>query len=407
MAETFKAIKITDRVYWVGAIDWDVRDFHGYLTQRGSTYNAYLVLADKVTLVDTVKAPFFDEMMARISSVIDPQKIDVIISNHSEMDHSGALPKTIEAINPTAIYASKAGVAALEAHFHMGADIVAVADGEQMDLGGEMVTFVETKMCHWPDSMVSYLHEEQVLFSQDGFGMHLASAERFADELPQHLLDEEAAKYYANILLPLSKFIVRTLDKLAGLALPIKFLAPDHGPIYRTEEHIGWILGAYRKWADQKPTNRAIVVYDTMWGSTEKMAHMILEGLTQSGVETMLMHARGCHRSDIATELLNCGALIIGTPTINNTMFPTIADVLTYVRGLKPLNKVAAAFGSFGWGGEAVKEVNGILTDMGLDVVGDGLKIKYVPDESALAACRQFGTEIAGCVAAKLAPQPE
>ena len=249
MAETFKAIKVSDHLYWVGAIDWDVRDFHGYLTQRGSTYNAYLIVAEKVTLVDTVKAPFFDEMMARVSSVVDPKQIDVLISNHAEMDHSGALPRTIQAVQPTTIYASKAGVSALEAHFHMGTDITAVTDGQRVDLGGEAVTFAETKMCHWPDSMVTYLHEDQVLLSQDGFGMHLASTERFADELPQHILDYEAAKYYANILLPLSKFIVRTLDKLAGLALPIKILAPDHGLIYRTEEHIGWILGAYRSWA--------------------------------------------------------------------------------------------------------------------------------------------------------------
>ena len=403
MQEPFKAIKLTDRVYWVGAIDWDVRDFHGYLTQRGSTYNAYLVLAEKVTLVDTVKAPFFDEMMARVSSLIDPQQIEVLISNHAEMDHSGALPKTIDAVKPTSIYASTVGVKALEAHFHMGADIVAVADGQQVDLGGEAVTFAETRMCHWPDSMVSYLHEDRLLFSQDGFGMHLATAERFADEIQPHVLEHEALKYYANILLPLSKFVVNTLDKLEGLGLPIEIVAPDHGPIYRTEKDIEWILGSYRRWAAQEPTNRAVVVYDTMWGSTERMAHLIQEGLTQAGAEAQLMPARGCHRSDIATELLNCGALIIGTPTLNNTMFPTIADVLTYIRGLKPINKVAAAFGSFGWGGEAVKQVHDILVDMGLDVIGDGLKVKYVPDEPALAECRRLGTEIASRMAAKVA----
>jgi len=403
MAETFKALRVTDRVYWVGAIDWNVRNFHGYLTQRGSTYNAYLVLADKVTLVDTVKAPFFDEMMARIASVVDPQKIEVIISNHAEMDHSGSLPRTIQALKPTAVYASKSGVNALEAHFHTDGKITSVADGQQLDLGDETVTFAETKMCHWPDSMVSYLHKDQLLFSQDGFGMHLATAELFADEVTPSVLQYEARKYYANILLPLSKFVIRMLDKLETLNLPLQILAPDHGPIYRRQEDIQWILGAYRCWATQEPTRRAVVVYDTMWGSTGRMAHLIQEGLTQEGAEAKVMPIAGCHRSDIATELLQAGALIVGSPTINNVMFPTVADVLTYIRGLRPKNMVAAAFGSFGWGGEAVKQVHDILVDMGLEVIGDGLKVKYVPDESALDKCRQLGADVARQMATKTA----
>ncbi|KKK77938.1 hypothetical protein LCGC14_2848580, partial [marine sediment metagenome] len=313
MSETFKAIKVTDNVYWVGAIDWDVRNFHGYLTSRGTTYSAFLILADKVTLIDTVKAPFFDEMMARITSVVAPQKIDYIISNHAEMDHSGSLPRTIEATKPEAVFASKMGQKALDAHFHMDRQITAVADGETLDLGNMKLTFVETRMCHWPDSMVSYLHERELLFSQDGFGMHLASYERFADELPRDILDYESAKYYANILLHLSTFINKTLKKIADLGIPLSMVVPDHGPIWRKKEDIERIIGSYARWAAQEPTNKALVVFDSMWGSTAKMARANGEALTAGGAIVRLMSMNVCHRSEVVTELLDAGAFIVGS----------------------------------------------------------------------------------------------
>ena len=231
MAESLRAVRVTDRVYWVGARDWEVREFHGYRTSRGTTYNAFLVLADKVTLVDTVKAPHRREMMARIRSVIEPTKIDYIISNHSEMDHSGCLPETIAAVKPEKVFASANGVRALEAHFHMGGGVEAVKNGSTLSLGNMHVTFVETKMLHWPDSMVSYLAEEKILFSQDAFGQHLASQTLWADEIPQDVLYEEAAKYYANILLPFSPLVAKTVSALKAMNLDPAVLAPDHGPL--------------------------------------------------------------------------------------------------------------------------------------------------------------------------------
>ena len=395
MSETFKAIKVTDNVYWVGAIDWDVRNFHGYLTSRGTTYSAFLILADKVTLIDTVKAPFFDEMMARITSVVAPQKIDYIISNHAEMDHSGSLPRTIEATKPEAVFASKMGQKALDAHFHMDRQITAVADGETLDLGNMKLTFVETRMCHWPDSMVSYLHEQELLFTQDGFGMHLASYERFADELPQDILDHESAKYYANILLPLGTFINKTLKKIVDLGIPLSMVVPDHGPIWRKKEDIERIIGSYARWAAQEPTNKALVVFDSMWGSTAKMARAIGEGLAAGGAKAKLMSMSACHRSDVPTELLDAGALVVGSPTMNNNIFPSIADVMTYIKGLKPCNLVAAAFGSYGWSGEAPKHLHAILKEMDLAVVAEPLRVNYVPDEATLGQCRKFGETVA------------
>ncbi len=395
MSDTFKAIKVAENVYWVGAIDWDVRNFHGYLTGRGTTYNAFLILADKVTLIDTVKAPFFDEMMARIASVIEPDKIDYIVSNHSEMDHTGALPRTIHIVKPQTTFASKMGQKALDGHFHMGNEITAVEDGQSLDLGNMKLTFVETRMCHWPDSMVSYLHERELLFSQDAFGMHLASYERFADELPRDILAHESVKYYANILLPLGTFINKTLKKMGDLGIPLSIVAPDHGPIWRNKDDIGRIIGSYARWAAQEPTNKAVVVYDTMWGSTVKMARTIGEGLAAGGAKVKLMSMSASHRSDVATELLDAGALVVGSPTMNNNIFPSIADVMTYIKGLKPCNLVAAAFGSYGWSGEAPKHLHEMLDEMHLTVVAEPMRVNYVPDEAALGQCRKLGEAVA------------
>ena len=393
MKDIFKARPVTDNVWWVGAIDWAVRDFHGYLTSRGSTYNAYLVMAEKVTLVDTVKAPFKDELLARVASVIDPKKIDYIVSNHAEPDHSGCLAAVMDVIQPQKVFASAQGVKALQEHFGIGSRLTAVAEGETLDLGGRSLVFAETRMCHWPDSMVSYLPEDRLLFSQDAFGMHLASYERFADELPAWLLDEEAAKYYANILLPLSNFVEKSVEKLGALNLDIDIIAPDHGPIWRQKPHA--IVGQYAAWAAQKRANKAVVLYDTMWNSTELMARSIGEGLAAGGTHAKLMSLHGSHRSDVATQILDAGALVVGAPTINKEMFPTLADCMTYLKGLRPKNLIGAAFGSYGWGGEAGKQLNALLGEMGVDVVADPVRSTYVPDADCLAACYSLGQTVA------------
>ena len=392
MKHVFKAAKITDRVYWVGAIDWVTRDFHGYATRRGTTYNAYLILADKVTLIDQVKASFRDEMFARIESVIDLEKIDYLVSNHAEPDHSGCLLETIQAVKPEKIFASKMGVKALAAHY--GVDgITAVADGEQLSLGDATLTFAETRMCHWPDSMVTYLHEDEILFSQDAFGMHLASYERFADELDPTVLQHEAAKYYANILLPLSRFVTKSVEKLAGSGLSLQTIAPDHGPIWRRDAT--QIVDLYAKWAAQKRTNKAVVVFDTMWASTERMARAVGEGLAAGGARTVLFPLSGSHRSDVATEILDAGALLVGAPTVNNEMFPTVADCLTYLKGLKPKGLIGAAFGSFGWSGEAAGKIRDVLAEMEVELVDEPLRVTYVPDADVLQQCYDLGAAVA------------
>lgn len=393
--QPFKARQISPRVYWVGGIDWTLTDFHGYKTDRGSTYNAFLILADKVTLIDTVKAPLREEMMARIASVIDPQKIDYIVSNHSEMDHSGSLMEVIEAVRPEKVFASVNGVKALQAHFHHDYEIQAVGNGETISLGDGTLQFFETRMIHWPDSMVTFFKDEGVLFSQDAFGMHLATTELFTDENPADVVRWEAAKYYANIVLPYSGIVGKTLQALLALNLPITMIAPDHGPIWRTKEEIGKILGWYQEWVEQKPQKRAVVVFDTMWHSTEKMASAVAEGLKEGGVRVKVMPMFGAHRSDVVTELLDAGAFVAGSCTMNNRIFPTMADVLTYVGGLKPLNKVGACFGSFGWSHNALKELEQYMRGMGVELVAETVKVNYVPTNDDLMACVALGRRVA------------
>jgi len=393
MKDVFKAVKVAEDVYWVGAVDWAVRDFHGYRTGRGTTYNAYLILDEHVTLTDTVKAPFADEMLARIGSVIDPCKIDYIVSNHAEPDHSGCLARVMELAQPRRVFASANGVKALGEHYgELPHPLEAVGDGEQLSLGTKTLTFVETRMCHWPDSMVSYLHERQMLISQDAFGMHLAGCERFDDQVDQAVLHEEAARYYANILLPLSSFVRKALDRIAQLDIPLKIIAPDHGPIWRAQP--GKIVELYSRWAAQRRTNKAVVLYDTMWGSTSLMARAIGEGLAAGGASVRLMPASGVHRSDVAAELLDAGAIAIGSPTMNNQIFPTLADVLGYIKGLRPKGLVGSAFGSFGWSGEATKHLCGMLEQMGVQIVAEPVRVRYSPTRQDLRACYELGVRI-------------
>ncbi len=393
MKDVFKAVKVTDSVWWVGAIDWSIRNFHGYETSRGTTYNAYLVIADKVTLIDTVKAGFGKEMLARIASVIDPQRIDYLVSNHSELDHSGSILETLEAIKPEKVFASAMGAKALAAHFDLPCDITVVPDGEQLDLGGKTITFAETKMCHWPDSMVSYLHEDKVLFSQDAFGMHLATREIFDDQCNKALLEHEAAKYYANILLPLSLSVSKAIKKLSDLGIECNIIAPDHGPVWRSDPK--WIMDAYTKWATQPRTNKAVILYDTMWGSTDLMARAVGEGLAEGGATVKLMHLSSEHRSNVAAEILDAGALIVGSPTINNQVYPSLADCLSYLKGLRPIGMVGGVFGSFGWGGGAAKSLVSSLEKMSVELLAEPISSNYVPDSDVLGKCYDLGQLVA------------
>ena len=394
MNSCFKAQKIGENVYWVGAVDWNVRNFHGYQTNRGSTYNAFLVLDEKVTLIDTVKAPFAGEMLSRIASVIDPAKIDYIVSNHSEPDHSGSLPAAVAAIRPEKIFASAAGEKTLKAYYGQELDITVVKTGSVLSLGRSNLAFVDTKMLHWPDSMVCYLDSEKMLFSQDAFGMHLAGSKLWADEYPEYILEYEARKYFANILNHLSGKVLELLNSLPSLKLDIRMIVPDHGPLYR--RNLEWILNLYRICAEQKSVPRALVAYSSMWHSTETMANALADGIRSTGVEVKVADLAENDRSAIMTEVAARSLVCFGAPTMNNQMFPAMADVLTYVKGLRPKNKLGFAFGSYGWSGEGGKQIAEVLTGMGAEQPFPVFQVKYAPTAADLETIRNTGAALGG-----------
>ncbi|MCF8055542.1 MAG: flavodoxin domain-containing protein [Desulfocapsa sp.] len=393
-------VKLSENVYWVGAVDWDVRDFHGYSTNRGTTYNAFLIMDEKITLIDTVKKSKKHDMIARIKEIVDPEKIDYIVVNHVEMDHSGSLPEMVDLIKPEKIICSKMGEKALLQHFHQEDWPYQIAKpGEDVSLGAKTLSFLETRMLHWPDSMFTYLVEDQILFSSDAFGEHLATSERFDDEVDQAILLEELTKYYANILTLYSPLVKKLIAKVKEMNLPIKMIAPDHGVIWRTNP--GMALEAYDKWSQGKGDGNALIIYDTMWHSTEEMAKRIGSGLQDEGISHQLVNLRYNHRSDVMRDVLNASAIILGCPTLNNGLLPRMAGFLMYMRGLRPQNKIGAAFGSYGWSGESVKLLNSAMVDMKFDIIDEGLKVKYVPEDKDYVQCVELGRKVGQALKAK------
>ncbi len=388
-----KPVELAKNIYWVGAVDWLTRDFHGYSTYRGTTYNAYLIIDEKITLIDCVKQPYKSDLLHRIRNIIDPEKIDYIVVNHVEMDHSGCLPDMVDLIKPEKVICSKMGHKAILKHFHQDDwPFHIVTPGEELSLGERTLSFLETRMLHWPDSMFTYVKEEEILFSSDAFGQHLATSERFDDEVNQDVLMYECAKYYANILTLYSPLVKKLIAKVQEMNLPIKMIAPDHGVVWRTNP--GKILDAYSRWCVHEGKGNALVIYDTMWHSTEMMAKAVADGLQDEGIHYKLIDLRVNHRSDVMCDVLDASAIILGCPTLNNGMLPRMAGFLMYMRGLRPTNKIGAAFGSYGWSGEAVKLMNEAMLAMKFTVCHEGLRVQYVPEHPELSECVELGRTV-------------
>jgi len=374
-----KAIEIKKGIYWVGAIDWDLRNFHGYLTQRGSTYNAYLIVDEKITLIDTVKYYKTADMMKRICSVIDPAKIDYVISNHVEMDHSGALPAIMEKAPNAVLIASSNGEKGLRRHYNKAWDFKVMQSGDTLNTGKYNLQFVLTPMVHWPDNMLTYLPEEKILFSNDAFGQHLASSERFDHQYPVDIIFQEAEKYYANIVLPYANQVNKALEAAAGLSIEV--IAPSHGIVWR--KHISEILMRYKKWAGNETGKKAVIIFDTMWESTTRMAEVIQECFDDKGYSTRLCHLQHHHISDVITDIIDAEYICVGSPTLNNNILPTVASFMSYLKGLAPAGRKAMAFGSYGWGGQSVKILSAMLEEMKIEVV-ESHRIQYIPAQSDL-----------------------
>ncbi|MBI4289550.1 MAG: FprA family A-type flavoprotein [Chloroflexi bacterium] len=385
-------IEITPGVYWVGAVDWHVRDIHGLTVRHGATYNAFLILDDRATLIDTVKAPFADEMMARIREIVDPKQISYVVSNHVELDHSGSLPRILqEAPNAKVITVERHGETGLARSFHANWPLIPVKEGDSLEIGRRRLSFYPTPMLHWPDSLMTYSEADGVLFCMDIFGQHLATSQRFDDEVDLDVALYEASVYYANIMWPYPTQTLKAVDRIK--ALNPRVLATSHGVLWRG--HKEKIIDAWTRWGKGETRPRVVIVFDTMYGSTETMARAISEAVAAEGAEARLFCLSKTHRSDVANEALEARAILVGSPTMHNTLYPTVADFLAYLKGLRPRGRLGAAFGSYGWGGGATKAVREELRLAGMDVREATLDVKYVPDTADLEKCRQLGLEIA------------
>jgi len=387
--------EISPGVYWVGVTDWGIRHFHGheFSTHRGSTYNAYLIIDEKTVLVDSVWGPFAEDLLANIREVIDPATIDIVVANHGETDHSGGLPAVMREATHAELVVSKRGVQSLEGHYHQGWSPRAVGTGDRIPIGANELVFIEAPMLHWPDSMFTYLTGHNILMPNDAFGQHYASAFHFNDKVDQEELWQEALKYYVNILTPFSEQVTKKIDELLALDLPVAMIAPSHGVIWRTDPL--QIVTKYQEWARQIPEPRAAILYDTMWQATRRMAEAIGDGLAESGVDYKLLDMAVTDRNDALVEVFRARSLVIGSPTLNRGVLPTITPLLTDLRGLRFKNKLGAAFGSYGWHAESVTIIEEHFAGCGIPLIRAGISIQWQPSVTDLAACRAFGREIA------------
>ena len=389
-------VEIKKDIFWVGFVDYDHRDFHGYSrSPDGSTYNAYLIRDEKNVLLDTVASGCEGTLLCRMAQVLEPEKIDYIICNHMELDHAGALEAIIERCKPEKIFVSQTGLKSMAGYFDCKDwPVQAVKSGDSINIGKRTIVFQETRMLHWPDSMVSYIPEDKLLVSNDIFGQNIASSARFVDEFGDDgEYTRRVKEYYFNIVLPYSPMVLKTLPVVEKL--DIDMIAPDHGLIQRGEKAVRGIIDMYRAMAEQKPQQRALVFYDTMWQSTETMAYAICSGLEENNVPTRIMSVKQNHHSAVMTELADCGAVIAGSPTHNNTVLPLMAAQLTYMKGLRPLNRIGGAFGSYGWSGEGPKFLHEQLASMNMEMPAEPVKCNWRPDHEALKACHQMGVTIA------------
>jgi anaerobic nitric oxide reductase flavorubredoxin len=386
---------LKDGVYWVGVVDWNIRDFHGYITRRGSSYNAYLVTDEKTALVDTVKGAFCNELIEHVSEHLSLDKLDYIVVNHVEMDHSSSLPTIAKLAKNAKILSSVRGKEELIKHYGSEFERVeTVKSGDTLKLGKKTLTFLEAPMLHWPDSMFTYLVEDKILMPNDAFGQHLASSGRFDDTVDQEVLMEEAVTYYANILTPFAPLIVRKIEEVVAMKLPIDMIAPSHGIIWRKDPMK--IVNAYMDWCTGRTVKqKVVIVFDTMWGSTDKMARAIADGVANQGVEVKLLKLRATDNTDVVTEIVDSKVVLVGSPTLNNGMFPSLGTFLTYVTGLKPKGKLWGFFGSYGWGGGAVRGMVKMSKEAGFDVMEQSIELKWVPTEEELKKCFEFGQQIA------------
>jgi len=390
------AVTIKPGITWVGKVDWELRNFHGeeYSTHKGSSYNSYLIEEEKTVLIDTVWMPFAREFVDNLEQIIELKKIDLIVINHGEIDHSGALPELMKRIPQTPIYCTANAVKSLKGQYHEEWDFHVVKTGDKINLGTKELIFIEMPMLHWPDSMLCYLTGDNMVFSNDAFGQHYASEQLYNDLVDQGELAAECIKYYANILNPFSKLVAKKINDIVALQLPIDMICPSHGIIWRDKPL--QIVEKYLQWAADYQENQITIIYDTMWNGTRRMAEEIAAGIRSADADVVvkILNSARTDKNDIITEVFKSKAIIVGSPTVNKGILSSLAGLLEEIKGLSFKNKKTAAFGAYGWGGESVKIINSILAESGFSVLNDGIRALWYPDDDALASCRKFGAAI-------------
>ncbi len=394
----YTSFKVKNNVYWVGKVDWELQKFHGdeYSTNRGSTYNSYLIKEEKIVLIDTVWKPFSKEFVENLSKEIDLSKIDYVITNHAESDHSGALPELMEKIPETPIYCTANGVKSIKGHYHKDWNFQVVKTGDTLDLGnGKQLIFVEMKMLHWPDSMACYLTKDNILFSNDAFGQHYATEFMYNDLVDQEELFAECIKYYANILTPFSMFVDKKIKEVLDLKIPIDIIATSHGVIWR--DNPTQIVEKYLTWANDYQENQITILYGTMWNGTKRMAEAITKGIREvdKQVNVKLYNVAKTDKNDLITEIFKSRIILVGSPTIGGGILSGVAEILEMIRGMRFKNKKAASFGCYGWSGESIKVIKEHLEKSGFSVINDGIRAMWNPDDESIEKCVEFGREIA------------
>jgi anaerobic nitric oxide reductase flavorubredoxin len=390
--------KIAENVYWVGIVDWAIRHFHGHelSTHRGTSYNSYLILDEKKVLVDTVWDPFQDEWLDVLRQVVDPATIDIVVANHAEPDHSGGLPAILRHCPSATVIVSKRGAESIPGHYHQKWNFKTVGTGDRVNIGSSDLVFVEAPMLHWPDSMFTYLTGRNILMPNDAFGQHLASEFRFNDQVDQEELREEALKYFVNILTPFSAQVTKKIEEVLALGLPVDMIAPSHGILWRKDPL--QIVRKYQQWAAQAPEKRAVILYDTMWQATRRMAEAIGDGLLAEGVAYKILHMAVTDRNDALVEVFRSKAVLVGSPTVNNGLLPSLMPILEEIKGLKFKNKIGAAFGSYGWSGEGVRLIEQHLAACKIPPVAPGVLAKWQPTADDLEKCKALGRAVAQAV---------
>ncbi|MFN8576742.1 MAG: anaerobic nitric oxide reductase flavorubredoxin [Candidatus Sericytochromatia bacterium] len=387
------SVKIKNNVYCVGNIDWELQSYQGYKysTHRGSSYNSYLIKEEKIALIDTVWETFSNQFVENLANEIDLNKIDYIIMNHGEKDHSGALPELMSHIPDKPIYCTKNAIKSLKGQYHKDWNFNIVKTGDTLSLGNKELIFVEMQMLHWPDSMLCYLTGDNLLFSNDAFGNHYATGLLYNDQVNQGELFEECIKYYSNILTPYNKLVINKIKEILSLNLPLDMICPSHGVIWRNQPE--QIIEQYLKWADDYQENQITIIYDTMWNGTRLMAEQISEGIkkTDKDVNVKLMHLSKRDKNDVITEIFKSKAILVGSPTANGGILTSVSAILELIKGLKFKKKKAATFGCYGWSGEATKIISDSLEKSGFEIVNEELKVNWSPDNECIEKCIEFG----------------